>query len=95
MKSRCACSLLILPIVLYNISRLLHMQTNHNIFIRGSFDQAQAPCSAYPSRAFTMHAAADSVLLGFMFCVLSGRRIPLRDCGIVGADLPKSRTERN
>lgn len=48
MKSNSVCSLLILPIVLYNISRLLPMQTNHSVFICGSFDRAQAPFSAYP-----------------------------------------------
>lgn len=93
MKSRSACTLLILSIVLDSISRLLHMQTDHIISICGSFDQAQAPCSAYPSRAFTMHAAADNAPSGFMFCVLSGQRIPLRSGGIVGADLPKSHTK--
>lgn len=36
-----------------------------------------------------MHAAADSTLLGFMLCVLSGRRAPLRNVGIVVADLAK------
>lgn len=44
--------------------------------------------------AFTMHAAADSVLLGFMFCALSGQRIPLRNSSFVATDLPKSHTTK-
>lgn len=51
--------------------------------------------SYHAFRAFTMHVTADSVLLGFMFCVLSGQRIPLRKDCIVGTDLPKSHTKRN
>lgn len=39
--------------------------------------------------AFTAHAAADSALPGFLFCALSGQRIPQRNGGIVDADLPK------
>lgn len=89
-KKRSACSLLILPIVLYNISRLLHMQTNHNIFHPWEFRPSPSSilCLSF-SRASTAHAAADSALPGFMFCVLSGQRIPQRSGGIVDTDLPK------
>lgn len=88
------------PFVLYSISRLVHKQTNRNIFICGSFDRAQAPCSAYPfipciQGFHHAHAAADRVLLGFMSCVLSGQRIPPRLGCIVDVDLPKSHTERS
>lgn len=68
---------------------------NQAVFICRSFVQATALFSAYPSRAFTMHAAADSAPLGFMFCVLSGPRIPPRNGGIVAADLAKSHTRRS
>lgn len=72
------------------------MQTNHSFFICGGVfcDHAQTPFSAYPFTpcfcgAFAVHAAADSFLWGFMFCALSGQRIPQRNCTIVAADLPQ------
>lgn len=81
-----ACSAFILPVIL-DISGLLHERRTRDVFMCGSSVHVRALFSAYPSWAFTMHAAADSALLGFMLCALSGQRIPPRNGGIVAADL--------
>lgn len=51
--------------------------TIHNLF--------QSPCPLCPS----LLAAAEGALLGFMFLVVSGRRVPPRTLDIFVADLVK------
>lgn len=70
-------SLLIPPIVLYNIFWLLHMQTHHNIFSSvGVLTKPRLPSVLilwyHAFWAFTTHAAADSALLGFYVLCLIG-----------------------